>query len=62
MNEPLRFEFRITNADGEEIASDWTTIAPGAVDQWGGCETVDMHVASTLRFVRKKQHDHPINR
>jgi hypothetical protein len=54
MTRPLRFEFRVMDEDGEEIASDWTTMQPGDIDQFGGCETVDIHVASALRFLRRK--------
>lgn len=53
----MRFEFRILDDDGEEIVSDYATISPEQIDQFGGCETVDMHTASALRFVRRKQRE-----
>lgn len=49
----LRFEFRVLNEDDEELASDYTTFTPGSIDSFGGCEIVDMHVSSALRFVSK---------
>jgi hypothetical protein len=27
---------------------------PNDIDEFGGCETVDIHVASTLRYLRRK--------
>jgi len=50
----LRFEFRVLDLDGEEVACDWTTMLPGDIDEFGGCETVDIHVASALRYLRRK--------
>jgi hypothetical protein len=50
---PLRFEFVITDADGNAIVSDWTTISsPQEIDQFGACEAVDIHVGAALRCAR----------
>lgn len=49
----LRFEFRILSGD-EVIAEDYTTFAPENIDQFGGCEMVDIHVASALRAVKRE--------
>lgn len=49
----MRFEFRVLDDNGDEIASDWTTIEPDWITEFGGCETVEIHVASALRYVRK---------
>lgn len=54
MTKPLRFEFRVVDDNGETVVTDYTTITTDMIDQFGGCETVDHHVASTLRFLRRK--------
>lgn len=48
----LRFKFSITDADGNEIVSDYTYLTN--IDEFGGCESVDIHVASALRFLRRE--------
>lgn len=51
----LKFEFRIIDeSTGDTIASDWTTIDPRSIDCDGGCETVDIHVASALRAAKRE--------
>lgn len=51
----LRFEFRVLDEGGEVIASDWTTIGDAThIDNYGGCETVDIHVGATLRAVKRE--------
>lgn len=52
----LKFEFRIIDESTDDvIASDWTFISdPTFIDQDGGCETVDIHVASALRAVKRE--------
>lgn len=49
----LRFEFRVLTEDGECVVSDFTTFDPQRVDQFGACETVDIHTGSALRAVRR---------
>ena len=49
----LKFEFRVTTEDGECVVSDWTYFDPKWVDQFGACETVDLHTGSALRAVRR---------
>ena len=49
----MRFELRILNDDSEEIATDYTTFDPAQIDEFGGCEMVDIHVAAALRGVRR---------
>lgn len=49
----LKFEFRIM-LDDECLISDSTLIlGADRIDQFGGCETVDTHVASALRAVKR---------
>lgn len=50
----LKFEFQITDENGDVIASDFTTFEAQQIDEFGGCETVDIHTASTLRFIRRR--------
>jgi len=50
----LRFEFRILSGD-EIIAEDFTTFSPENINEFGGCETVDVHIASALRAGRREQ-------
>lgn len=43
-----RFKFALVDeATGEVISSDFCALT--SIDQFGGCESVDMHVASMLR-------------
>lgn len=49
----LKFEFRILDESGDEIASDFTTFGAQQIDEFGGCEAVDIHTGSALRFVRR---------
>ncbi|MDE2096832.1 MAG: hypothetical protein KGL39_06255 [Patescibacteria group bacterium] len=53
MPDDLTFHFEIKNSEGEVIASDWCNV--GRIDEYGGSEMVDMHVASALRAVRREQ-------
>lgn len=48
----LRFELRVMTEDGECIVSDFTTIDPARIDQFGGCEAVDHAAAKAMRCVR----------
>ena len=44
------YQFKIQIIDkttGEIVASDWTYLT--TIDQFGNCESVDIHVASLLR-------------
>ncbi len=50
----LKFEFRITDESGAEIASDFTTFEARQIDEYGACETVDIHTGSALRYVRRQ--------
>lgn len=48
----LRFELRVIDTDtGETVVSDYTHITP--INVFGASESVDIHVASALRCVRK---------
>jgi hypothetical protein len=49
----LRFEFRVLNENGECIVSDFTTIDPTWIGEFGDCEPVDIHTGSALRAVRR---------
>lgn len=51
----LRFELRVVEADGdgEILVSDYVTIDPSSIDQFGGCESVDHAVAAALRAVKR---------
>lgn len=49
-----KFKFRIVNTETDEVfMTDWTTFDADRVDEFGGCETVDIHVASALRKLRR---------
>ena len=47
----LRFEFRIVDGDGDTLVEDWTPVC--TIDEFGGCEMVELHVSSALRAVRR---------
>lgn len=50
----LRFELRVVDTEtGETVVSDYTSnLTP--IDQFGNCESVDIHVGAALRFVRRE--------
>lgn len=54
-----RFKFAIVDeTTGEVIGTDFCNLT--SIDQFGGCESVDMHVASTLRWFERtgrEQHE-----
>jgi len=53
-----KFEFRVIDkTSGETVIADDCSIS--TIDDFGGCEMVDMHVSSTLRaFNRKIRAEH----
>lgn len=55
-----RFHCKIVDeATGETVIADYCQIT--SIDQFGACESVDMHVASMLRaFERKARAEHEI--
>lgn len=47
----LQFELRVVNKEtGEVIVSDYTSLTP--INEYGMCESVDIHVGAALRCVR----------
>lgn len=53
MNEKnYRFNFSITSDDGEIINEGSTYIS--TIDDYGGCESVEMEVSKYLRVLKKK--------
>lgn len=56
MPHALRFKFEIIDdTTGDVIASDWTWFDHGRIDEYGNCETVDIHVGAAMRHVRRTQ-------
>lgn len=53
-----RFHCKIVDeATGEVVIADYCALT--SIDQFGGCESVDMHVASMLRaFIRTAKAEH----
>jgi hypothetical protein len=53
-----RFKCAIVDqTTGETVISDWCSL--GSIDQFGGCEAAEMHVASMLRaFERTARGEH----
>lgn len=50
----FKFEFKIRDTEtGEIITTDWTTFDAERVDQFGNCETVDIHVGAAMRHIRR---------
>ena len=50
--ENLRFEFRVVDTETDEtVISDSTSIF--SIDEFGGSESVDVHVGAALRNVRR---------
>lgn len=48
-----RFKCEIVDDETDEVViADYCTLL-GTIDQFGGCETVDMHVASMLRAFQR---------
>ena len=51
-----QFKFEVVDpATGDVLISDYCTMT--RIDEFGGCEIVDIHVASALRALRKIAHE-----
>lgn len=50
----MKFEFRILDDNGDELASGFATFDPKWIGEFGDCEAIDMQTASTLRFIRRQ--------
>lgn len=50
----FRFKFEIQDETTDEvITSDWTLFDTVSIGDYGECETIDIHVASALRYLRR---------
>lgn len=50
----FKFKFEIQDeATDEIVTSDWTLFDTVSIDDYGACETIDIHVASALRYLRR---------
>lgn len=50
-DKPYRFRFQIETPAGDVLIEDYCSLT--SIDQFGGCENVDMHVASMLRMFNR---------
>lgn len=51
----FKFEFKIRDAETDEIiTSDWALFDLYNIDEFGGVETVDKHVGSAMRYLRRR--------
>lgn len=50
-DKPYRFRCLIETPDGDVLIEDYCSLT--SIDQFGGCESVDMHVGSMLRMFNR---------